>query len=113
MKEGLSGQVEIKNLEFAPLKAAVKFMYSPTIDLKTLDFALKVLVAADFCDVAGLKAVANYITLKLNTGNAFLISDSARQSNSPQLVIAASRLISEQLAASEVSKDDRQLKGQR
>lgn len=104
MKEGLSSETSFENLEYEPLRVMVKFMYSQKVDLKTVDFALEVLVAADFCDMASLKAVCEkFITSKLVISNAFKVSDVARLHNSPGLVAESARLVGK-LSDTDVAK---------
>lgn len=58
LAETKSGKVNIKDIEFDPLRALVKYLYTDNIELKDGQFALKIFVAADKYDVPSLKALA-------------------------------------------------------
>lgn len=58
LEETKTGRVNITDVEYEPLRGLVKFLYTGTIELDDVEFALKVLVAADKYDVQSLKNVA-------------------------------------------------------
>lgn len=58
-----SGRVNITDVEYEPLRALVKFLYTGMIELEDAKFALKIFVAADKYDVQSLKSlVETYIS---------------------------------------------------
>lgn len=68
LDETKSGRVNITDVEYEPLRALVKYLYTDSIEISDVLFALKVFVAADKYDVPSLKKlVEDYISTILTS----------------------------------------------
>lgn len=91
MSEGNSSEAHIRNVELEPLKLMVKFKYTPRVEFRDVDLALKLLVAAEMYNVQQLKVKCErFVARKIDSNNVKMILRMALDHDANNLLKAAS-----------------------